>query len=431
MKTWPIICCLVALAVPSLGEDCTPRVMLLFDTSLAMDAALTHPEYDAAATWSGTFAGDQTYLIAATGWYSPYSFHRDWAHEPRALLVESHHGKPGRYRGNYLNWVFYHASAEQRATLPDRTRIQAGHLIVDYLLRLLPELQYALMVFDGDDGGRLLVPHDAGTASLRSALLLQSTGTSAPFAEAAEDVLDHFASDSASAPITEPCQPLVCVVLAGGLPTHDLDVSPRLRDADGDGDGPGTCSELGAPYPDTDDCSAYLDDVTWYMAHRDLRPDLDGTQAVTTHVVGLYLKHRLLAGAAANGGGLYVDLGSGSPEAGLEGLAEALRSPSDEVSSVSLPTPERPHIRSLWPNPANPGATIAYELPAAGPARLTVHDLGGRLVRVLAEEAAPAGPGLARWDGRDGAGRVVGAGAYVVKLEVAGQAVTGRLTILR
>lgn len=116
MKAWLVACCLAMVAVPSLAGDCAPRVMLLFDTSLAMDTALPHPEYDASVDWPGTFAGDQTYLIDRSSWRAPYSFHRDWPREPRVFLVESHNGKPGRYPGNYLNWIYYHAGMEQRAS---------------------------------------------------------------------------------------------------------------------------------------------------------------------------------------------------------------------------------------------------------------------------------------------------------------------------
>jgi hypothetical protein len=56
------------------------------------------------------------------------------------------------------------------------------------------------------------------------------------------------------------------------------------------------------------------------------------------------------------------------------------------------------------PNPFNPLTTIRFDLPAAGPVRLAVYDLAGRLVRVLVEEARAAGSHEAVWDGRDAAG---------------------------
>ncbi len=69
------------------------------------------------------------------------------------------------------------------------------------------------------------------------------------------------------------------------------------------------------------------------------------------------------------------------------------------------------------PNPFNPQSTIAYECPTPGDVRLTVHDLSGRLVSVLVDERMTTGRHETTWSGRDGAGRAVAAGQYIVRLE--------------
>jgi len=88
------------------------------------------------------------------------------------------------------------------------------------------------------------------------------------------------------------------------------------------------------------------------------------------------------------------------------------------------------HI-SLAPNPFNPSTTIAYELPAAGPMRLQVFDLRGRLVRTLVEESMAAGRHEARWDGRDNDSRGLPSGVYVSRLQAGAKVALGQMTLVR
>lgn len=94
-------------------------------------------------------------------------------------------------------------------------------------------------------------------------------------------------------------------------------------------------------------------------------------------------------------------------------------------------TAASPLLHPGFPNPFNPSTTLAFELPAAGRARIAVFDLSGRLVRALVDASLEAGPHRAMWDGRDDAGRIVGAGAYLARLEAAGTARTTRLTLVK
>jgi hypothetical protein len=89
--------------------------------------------------------------------------------------------------------------------------------------------------------------------------------------------------------------------------------------------------------------------------------------------------------------------------------------PTDTVSSVS-PHPARLHLRGAWPNPFNPQTTISFTLDEAQPITLTVYDLSGRRVRVLATGAWEAGPHAIRWDGRDEAGAGAASGVYLARL---------------
>ena len=82
--------------------------------------------------------------------------------------------------------------------------------------------------------------------------------------------------------------------------------------------------------------------------------------------------------------------------------------PSSPAARAGLPTPH--------PNPFNPHTTIDFTLDAPSRYRLAIHDVQGRLVRVLAEGDAPAGSHSAIWDGTRSDGTPCASGAYFAVL---------------
>jgi hypothetical protein len=84
-----------------------------------------------------------------------------------------------------------------------------------------------------------------------------------------------------------------------------------------------------------------------------------------------------------------------------------------------------------YPNPFAAQTTIGYRLEARGSATLEVFDLLGRRVRVLVDGEQPAGSHTAEWDGRDGAGRSVSNGVYLIRLRTGDASATRRVSVLR
>jgi hypothetical protein len=105
----------------------------------------------------------------------------------------------------------------------------------------------------------------------------------------------------------------------------------------------------------------------------------------------------------------------------------ALLLPSGAVGVEDPRLPARIWLGPAVPNPMAQEALIRFDLPVAGPVRLTLYDLRGRQVRVLCDGEQPAGEQVARWDGRDAAGRAVPSGLYLFRLEAMGKSLTGRL----
>jgi M6 family metalloprotease-like protein len=94
--------------------------------------------------------------------------------------------------------------------------------------------------------------------------------------------------------------------------------------------------------------------------------------------------------------------------------------------------PLAPYVTRSYPNPANPGTTIAFGLPEpGGDVSLRVYDASGRLVRTLLDGSVAAGRHVAYWDGRDDRGALVSSGVYFYRLEGPGFASEGKTTILK
>jgi plastocyanin len=84
------------------------------------------------------------------------------------------------------------------------------------------------------------------------------------------------------------------------------------------------------------------------------------------------------------------------------------------------------------PNPFNPRTVITYALPEAAGVRLSVFDMAGRLVRVLADGGTrDAGLHETTWDGVGDDGREAAAGVYVVTVEAAGLRESIKLTLAK
>jgi len=84
-------------------------------------------------------------------------------------------------------------------------------------------------------------------------------------------------------------------------------------------------------------------------------------------------------------------------------------------------TPEIPlvtGIRSLFPNPFNPSATIMYELEQPANLNIEIYNNRGQLVRSFAMGQKEKGRYKLLWDGTDNSGSACGTGIYFIKMQV-------------
>jgi hypothetical protein len=84
-----------------------------------------------------------------------------------------------------------------------------------------------------------------------------------------------------------------------------------------------------------------------------------------------------------------------------------------------------------YPNPFNPETQIRYDLPVSGNVRLTIYNVLGQKVKVLADETQDAGYKSVIWDGKDAGGRDVASGIYFYKIEAQSFEKTKKMVLLK
>lgn len=99
-----------------------------------------------------------------------------------------------------------------------------------------------------------------------------------------------------------------------------------------------------------------------------------------------------------------------------------------QCTALAAPTVATSPGLTVWPNPFRSSVRVAWELPRSADGRITIYDVGGRMLRTFDVKAAS---GSVRWDGRNGSGRLVAAGAYYVRFEGSAGAETRRVLFVR
>ena len=283
------------------------NLMVLADNSFSMNTVIHHYGYDKDHRWTGEFDNDATYFVAKDGWFEPNDFNSSYAADPTLYLVNSDNGEDGRYSGNYLNWLYYHATDDQRVSVPNITRIQVLKVVLNSIIDRSDQLRMGITVFQkNNDGGNMIGPIGKSHVALQAIISCITANAQTPTGESLETILDYF-GDQNQSPIENECQFNFILMITDGLPTMDVDVSSYLHDADGDGNDPGDCASIGAPYDNSMDCSDHMDDVAYWMAHEDVYPDMDDVQNVFTYVIGFHENADLLRETAENGLGLYFE----------------------------------------------------------------------------------------------------------------------------
>ena len=360
--------------LPILRNSPSGNVVFLLSSSNTMNTAVYHDNYDPFTVYAGLLDPTVDYLVNVNKLYTPFDFDNSLANTPDAFLVKSDTGNKGIYPGNYLNWIFYNATAAERASLPVVTRIQAAKAVISQIILDHAEIRFSAWKYhSGGDGGTEM----AKLGSPRTNVVNQVNGVSpkgpAPTAESMVDISSYFDDETINPTFIGfqyYCQKSFLVVVTDGFPTQDVSLPLYIGDQDGDGNEPGTCTSIGAPYPDTDDWSDYMDDVAQYMFTHDHRFDLPGLQNVVTYVVGYDIDAPLLQQTADNGDGLFLSTGNVNElEAAMAAVLKDIVNRISAGSSVAVVSSEDQSSDRLFRAKYLPagwrGFVEAFDLPYA------------------------------------------------------------------
>ena len=124
---------------------------------------------------------------------------------------------------------------------------------------------------------------------------------------------------------------------------------------------------------------------------------------------------------------------AGHNDAALRTVIDSALTAMDESTGIPSGTslPSRVKLLPNYPNPFNPATTITFTLPKRSEVYLAVYSIDGHHVQMILEEHRGAGRHTVLWDGRNSRGGRVSSGVYIIRLRVAGEHLTRKVTLLR
>ena len=112
----------------------------------------------------------------------------------------------------------------------------------------------------------------------------------------------------------------------------------------------------------------------------------------------------------------------------LEDLIDDILYPT-AIDDEILPQPA--FRLSVYPNPFNPTATIAFSLPRASKVEIDIFNLRGQRVRSWRHETASKGEHKLSFDGKDQSGKALASGIYTVRIKAAGRVLSKRISLIK
>jgi hypothetical protein len=120
-------------------------------------------------------------------------------------------------------------------------------------------------------------------------------------------------------------------------------------------------------------------------------------------------------GGASSLDNLELEVGNDDVVSALDDKTiEIVVSTSGELVAAA---PSAFRLEAARPNPSRGDATIQFDVPVEGPARLEIFDVSGRRVATVVNGRLAPGRYSPTWDGRDTTGRRAAAGVYFVRLD--------------
>ncbi len=118
---------------------------------------------------------------------------------------------------------------------------------------------------------------------------------------------------------------------------------------------------------------------------------------------------------------IFTDVKLGTPESGL--LTGINENENNRIEGFAL--------SANYPNPFNPSTSFTFMVPATVTVRAEVYNVTGQLVKVIADEIYAPGSYTLQWNGKDGYGKPVGSGIYLMRFKAGKYSETLKMLLLR
>jgi phosphodiesterase/alkaline phosphatase D-like protein len=201
---------------------------------------------------------------------------------------------------------------------------------------------------------------------------------------------------------------------SGNGPTESADAT-FMTDAEPDTTAPEAPSGLSAEFQENRVVLSWTanteHDVLGYNVYRrEETGEMGGFEAIVTIVSGVQYVD----------GGVIEEKQYGYKITAVDGSGNESMPSSEAVSVADSEVRVLPQVYALepnFPNPFNSVTWVRYQLPCEGEVVLSIYNILGQRVRTLVESRQEEGFYHVVWDGRDGEGRAVGSGIYLVRIE--------------
>jgi hypothetical protein len=90
-----------------------------------------------------------------------------------------------------------------------------------------------------------------------------------------------------------------------------------------------------------------------------------------------------------------------------------------------------PHLFRPAPNPMNGEIKITYRLPEPCRVMISIHSIGGRMVKTLINRLAEVGSHETTWEGRNSVGTKVAPGVYLCRMVTRDRTQTRKLVLIQ
>jgi len=123
-----------------------------------------------------------------------------------------------------------------------------------------------------------------------------------------------------------------------------------------------------------------------------------------------------------------VNAGSKQPSRDWDSVSVSLVV-SSLIETQNARVPKKVQLLGNHPNPFNNITLINFSLPEQSKIKLLIYNIGGQLIRHLADDTYSGGIHHIMWDGKDDSGRIVASGTYLYRLISDNQNISRKLIL--